>query len=86
MRSTSELFGIPEDEVRGFKHLPYYQVLDAKLSYGRLRYRKLAIQLDKMYNGQLKMAPEEASHLNAELKELKDALEHNEFLLKEVTI
>jgi len=86
MKSTSELFDIPEDEVRGFKHLPYYQVLDAKIAYGKLRYKEIATTLDKLYSGRIQMTPEEASQLNAELKELKEAIEHNEFLLKEVTI
>ena len=86
MKTTSELFNIPKSMVVAFKSMNYKDVIEYKVCAGTKLYKQLADQLHKAYAGELKLSREEFSLLNARLKELKDAIEHNEFFLKEMEL
>jgi len=84
MKTTVELFDIPKSMVVAFKSMSYKNVIEYKVCAGKKLYKQLADQLHKAYAGEVKLSREELSLLNTRLKEIKDAIEHNEFFLEEM--
>jgi len=79
MQTTKELYGIDPIDL---KLLTYHEALCLKLEAGKKREVKLAKELQEAYDS--KVGYEVVSRINADLKELKKALKHTQFLVDEL--
>jgi len=79
MKTTKELYEIDPTDL---KLLTYHEALYLKLEAGKKREIKLAKELQEAYDS--KAGYEAVSRINADLKGLKKALKHTQFLVDEI--